>query len=246
MMVSWIMRNPTWTRDELILLLDTYFKVDMKRVGQFTPAVIELSVLLNDLQIHPRNSRSSKFRNPAGVHMKLRNLCRFDPAFGRAGLGRGGRLEHVVWEEFASDLQVLRETASAIKSSYKQVFRMSSTLPNVIDEFEDFQEGRVLARLHKLRERSPALAQRKKQETLNRTGTLACEVCGFDFAQFYGDVGEGYAECHHLLPLSASGPVRQTKLCDLAIVCANCHRVLHRTKTSLSISDLRSKVLSQV
>lgn len=109
-------------------------------------------------------------------------------------------------------------------------------------EDEGFLEGRLLSRLHKLRERNPIVVQKKKRETLKSTGALVCEICGFDFADFYGDLGEGYAECHHLLPLSASGPIQRTKVSDLAIVCANCHRVLHRSKIYLSIRSLRSHV----
>lgn len=106
------MRNPTWTRDELILLLDVYFRVDMKRVGKLTPEVADLSVVLNDLPIHPQDRRAANFRNPAGVHMKLRNLCRFDPTFDRRGLGRGGQLESVVWNEFSSNRELLKDTDS--------------------------------------------------------------------------------------------------------------------------------------
>jgi 5-methylcytosine-specific restriction enzyme A len=84
---------------------------------------------------------------------------------------------------------------------------------------------------------------RKKRKALAALGKLACEVCGFDFAKFYGDIGEGYAECHHILPLSSTDTTRRTKLADLAIVCANCHRILHRSRTWLSIVGLRAKVI---
>lgn len=84
------MRNPTWTRDVLILVLTVYFSVDMRRASDTTSEVIELSTLLNALPLHPAAVRTPEFRNPRGVHMKLRNFCRFDPAYPGAGLGRGG------------------------------------------------------------------------------------------------------------------------------------------------------------
>jgi len=239
------MRNPTWTRDELILLLEVYFRVDMKRVGTLTPEVVDLSVVLNELPIHPQDRRSANFRNPAGVHMKLRNLCRFDPIFDRRGLGRGGQLESVVWNEFSSNRELLKDTAHAIRNNYEKISRMSDVVWIDEAENEGFLEGRLLTKLHKLRERNPIVVKKKKRETLKSTGALVCEICGFDFADFYGDLGEGYAECHHLLPLSASGPTQRTKLSDLAIVCANCHRVLHRSKSYLSISTLKSHVSSR-
>jgi 5-methylcytosine-specific restriction protein A len=71
-------------------------------------------------------------------------------------------------------------------------------------------------------------------------GRLACEVCNFDFGVVYGELGTGFAECHHKLPLSEG--VRRTRLEDLAIVCSNCHRMLHRRSLSLSIEQLAELV----
>lgn len=89
-------------------------------------------------------------------------------------------------------------------------------------------EGREFLRLHRTRERDPSLVRQKKKTASATYGALACEVCGFDFAAFYGVLGDGYAECHHIQPLwQTSGPC-QTTLDDLAIVCSNCHRMLHR------------------
>jgi 5-methylcytosine-specific restriction endonuclease McrA len=62
-------------------------------------------------------------------------------------------------------------------------------------------------------------------------GRLICEVpeCGFDFVERYGELGTDYAQVHHLLPLSKSPKQgREVKLSDLAIVCANCHAMIHR------------------
>jgi predicted HNH restriction endonuclease len=73
---------------------------------------------------------------------------------------------------------------------------------------------------------------------LRATGSLVCEVsgCGFDFFRTYGELGREFAECHHRVPLSLLAGVRETRLEDLAIVCANCHRMLHRGK--LTIAEL--------
>ncbi len=89
-------------------------------------------------------------------------------------------------------------------------------------------EGRELLRLHRIRERNRGLVARKKRMVLLESGRLACEVCGFDFEAVYGPLGEGFAECHHTRPLGREGGARRTRLSDLAVVCANCHRMLHR------------------
>lgn len=81
---------------------------------------------------------------------------------------------------------------------------------------------------HLRRERSRELVDRKKHSVLMATNRLACEVCSFDFAAVYGFRGSDFCEVHHLTPLSDVHGEIETRLQDLAIVCSNCHRMLHR------------------
>lgn len=55
-----------------------------------------------------------------------------------------------------------------------------------------------------------------------------CEICDFSFADAYGGIGADFIEIHHLIPLSAKKGPRQTAPLDVLLVCANCHRMLHR------------------
>jgi 5-methylcytosine-specific restriction enzyme A len=73
---------------------------------------------------------------------------------------------------------------------------------------------------------------------------LCCEVCGFDFEQTYGERGRGYIECHHIVPLHVAGP-RTTRLVDLALLCANCHRIIHARPPWLTPAELRSVVTAR-
>lgn len=106
---------------------------------------------------------------------------------------------------------------------------------------ESYIEGKERLRLHRSLERSKKLVKRKKQQVLQSSGKLACEVCDFDFAAVYGLIGEGFAECHHTELLSSTRQERKTKLSDLAVVCANCHRILHR-KPNCTVPELRELV----
>jgi predicted HNH restriction endonuclease len=106
---------------------------------------------------------------------------------------------------------------------------------------EEGEEGRTLLRLHRMRERNLRLVRRKKQSVLATAGRLGCEACSFDFAAIYGPLGDGFAECHHRTPLAALSGVTTTRLTDLAIVCANCHRMLHR-RPYHSVEQLREVV----
>lgn len=71
-----------------------------------------------------------------------------------------------------------------------------------------------------------------------------CAVCDWDFGSIYGEWGEGFAEVHHLDPLGETPGERETDpKSDLAVLCANCHRMVHRKKgTALTIKELKSKL----
>jgi len=85
------------------------------------------------------------------------------------------------------------------------------------------QHERWVVRKHLVRERSPELARACK-----RRDGFRCQVCKMTFVEVYGkELGSGFAEAHHLLPLSRKRANEKTRLKDLVTVCANCHRMLH-------------------
>ena len=97
---------------------------------------------------------------------------------------------------------------------------------------QEFIEGEIRSRmsLHRKRERAARDAKIEKALKQNN-GRLLCEVpgCGFDFFAVYGEAGRGYAHVHHKLPLAELPPGGgKVRLADLAIVCANCHAMIHR------------------
>jgi hypothetical protein len=83
-----------------------------------------------------------------------------------------------------------------------------------------------------------------RQATAARGGRLRCEVpgCGFDFEGVYGDLGKGFAHIHHLRLLRSRGGARETTLRDLAIVCANCHAMIHRRGGCRKLDELIVRV----
>ncbi|MGY0194595.1 HNH endonuclease [Leptothrix sp. BB-4] len=104
------------------------------------------------------------------------------------------------------------------------------------------QEGTSVQRLttHRHRESSLRLAKLQAARAANPAGRLVCEVpnCGFDFQARYGTLGAGYAEVHHLIPLSAANEAVTTTLNDLAVVCSNCHRMIHRGGACRTLTEL--------
>jgi hypothetical protein len=100
-------------------------------------------------------------------------------------------------------------------------------------------EGRRVWATHLRRERDPRVMEAKKRQVIKETGKLECEVCGFDFEKTYGMIGRSYCETHHIKPLSESAEEIETQLKDLAVLCSNCHRMIHRTTPVKGISEFK-------
>jgi 5-methylcytosine-specific restriction enzyme A len=227
-------RNPKWARDELILALDLYLRHGL--LDDRHPEVIELSRVLNTLPIHTVRPDAEKFRNPNGVALKLANFAAIDPNYHGAGMARGGQRDAEVWHRYANDRPTLARLAADLRAHATGAV----SVPVVPEEDEDeVEEGRIKFREHRARERNAALISRKKRHAMAKLGRLACEVCGFDFLAAYGTLGHGFMECHHVVPLSVTGHTITT-LRDLALVCPNCHRMLHRARPWLSLDQLRT------
>lgn len=70
-----------------------------------------------------------------------------------------------------------------------------------------------------------------------------CMGCRFDFAMVYGPTGAGYIEVHHAMPLAEYGRRETDPAKDLVVLCANCHRMVHRRRgICLSLSELRGLI----
>lgn len=73
---------------------------------------------------------------------------------------------------------------------------------------------------------------------------LNCTVCGFNFEKFYGKRGIDYIHVHHIIPLSKiKEEYKLDPIKDLKPVCANCHAMIHRTLTPLTIDELRRTLM---
>jgi len=170
--------------------------------------------------------------------MKLMNFRSFDEEYPGEGLSAAGHTDRVVWDDFSDDRERLVATAQGIRLA--QEAPASEEAAHLLDDIEEAVEGATLTRLHRAKERSPKLVQAKKKDVLRRVGKLECEICGFDFFRTYGERGRGYIECHHVQPLASLRPGTKTRLVDLALVCANCHRMLHGSRPWPTIEQLRT------
>ena len=68
-----------------------------------------------------------------------------------------------------------------------------------------------------------------------------CQVCGFDFGNFYGKLGDGFIHVHHVVDISTiKKEYNVDYMNDLVPVCPNCHAMLHKSKPAYSIEELKA------
>ena len=121
----------------------------------------------------------------------------------------------------------------------------ADALDSTLDYREGFPEGRTLEQIHKQKERSSKVIKLAKESAKDRAGKLVCEVCEFNFADCYGDLGVNYIEAHHTLPVSELEEGHVTRIEDIALVCSNCHKMLHRRRPWLLMNELKKILTSQ-
>ena len=78
---------------------------------------------------------------------------------------------------------------------------------------------------------------------------ISCQCCSFDFEDFYGsEIGKGFIEIHHTKPIfkyedNDLEDTIKNALKNLAPVCSNCHRMIHRNWSKpLEIQYLINKI----
>ncbi len=109
--------------------------------------------------------------------------------------------------------------------------------PNTnLDIFKEIFEGDTGAiKETKVYRRSKALRDAAIDTFLANYGTLSCHVCAFNYEEKYGAIGKGFIEIHHKRPIYMYEGADQVRTIEEAIenlapVCANCHRIIHRTR----------------
>jgi 5-methylcytosine-specific restriction protein A len=238
--------NPRWTRDETILALDLLVNHYGDRLpDKRHPEIRELSDLLNRLSVHATTLRRDNFRNPDGVAFKLLNLRAASGKQG-SGLGHTSRMDRETWQEFRDDPAGLRRLAQAIRDGSNEL----GTGPDSNSDPDDddvLPEGTVLTKLHKRRERDRSARKRVLTRVVKKHGSPFCEACRVTPRLRTTDAGlhASEFEVHHLVPL-ADLAGQPTRVKDLVLLCACCHRLIHalsrRERRSLTLAELQAEL----
>lgn len=103
------------------------------------------------------------------------------------------------------------------------------------DMVQTYREGAKTQVTVNRYERDPQARSR----CVEQRGT-SCIVCGFNFANEFGEIGEGFIHVHHTIPLSERGnEYTVDPHLDLVPVCPNCHAMLHRKSPPYTIEELQ-------
>jgi 5-methylcytosine-specific restriction protein A len=218
--------NPDWTVDETILALDVVLRNWPKIPGKDSPDILKLSEVLRRLPIHPAEVRNERFRNPHGVSLKVQNLVSLHPDMShRKGL-RSSITDRAVFEKYWSQPELVRSLAKQIAAAGAELEKIETDAGvNGTDDDYVAAEGQLLTRLHRVRERSAKFRRKVIRRVVAAKRRPTCEACGCTCA-FDGIGADAIFEVHHLVPFTEVA-LRETRLRDLVLLCANCHKLIH-------------------
>jgi 5-methylcytosine-specific restriction protein A len=146
-----------------------------------------------------------------------------------------GALGRVNWNTQMSGITIPEDAAAELEvlwarfletAGHRQRAVGQPHTPEEVDPADTFDEGAVARILVNKYERDPEARRR----CIEHYGT-DCQICGFDFAESYGEAGAGIIHVHHLIPISKLGPsYKVDPIKDLLPVCPNCHAFIHSRK----------------
>lgn len=119
---------------------------------------------------------------------------------------------------------------------------ISQDFENNSDLSGEFPEGKIVERTHKYRERNSRVISLAKEKFKKENGRLFCQVCGFDFEKIYGNIGKDFIEGHHTIAVSEMSTEHKTKVEDIAMLCSNCHKMIHKKRPWLTMGDINKLV----
>ncbi len=140
-----------------------------------------------------------------------------------------------IWIVQDFHLFVYREILGLYKKESQKIIIKDDIEPTAI-------EGATKLARHMRFERNSGFIREIKKRALEENRMLNCEVCGFSFLSIYGEIGAGFIEAHHKNPLGEREGATVTNKDDIALVCSNCHRMLHRGKPVYLIEELKEKM----
>lgn len=137
----------------------------------------------------------------------------------------------------------LRE-ALALYSSLKRSGGWQSD-DEIINEAEGDGVGTSLEQAKRYRQHRSIERQSSHSRKVKKIQGTQCKGCELELADLYGPIAKDMIDAHHLVPLSSLNNgevVRLDPKKDFAVLCPNCHRVIHRMGDCSDIDGLQKLV----
>lgn len=116
----------------------------------------------------------------------------------------------------------------------------------MIVEAREERGSQTLEQAKRYRQHRAVERQSSHSRKVKRLLGTRCMGCGQEMAERYGPLADGIVDAHHLTPLEslAEGNVaRFDPEQDFAVLCPNCHRVIHRLDDPSDLERLREIVV---
>jgi 5-methylcytosine-specific restriction enzyme A len=145
-------------------------------------------------------------------------------------------------DELVADLREALELYSLLSQAGGWIADDDILREGQADGAADSLEQAKRYRQHRAIERQPKHSKLVKKKLGTR-----CMGCLFELRELYGPVAAGFIEAHHLIPLSNLDDdtvIRFDPERHFAVLCPNCHRIIHRMDDCSDIDALRTLVRS--
>jgi 5-methylcytosine-specific restriction protein A len=186
-----------------------------------------------------------RFANIARDFKELKTLQATYPKLARA---ISNHYQVLRQETNTADLRVSADGAIALQAqefgatNLAAVTTITELPPTSLEDDIKGREGRILTRLHSYRERDRTLVKKAKALFKAARGSLFCECCGFRAETFYGERGQDRIQAHHRRPVEELLAESVTKAEDLAMVCPNCHDIIHAKRPWITVEELKDEL----
>lgn len=193
--------------------------------------------------------RASKHANrmqPLNIDLNV------DRTLWRGKLYEAGTVAAIEYDtaELPSDEQMVADLKEAV-ALYEHLNRDGGWIADdeilhaaVADEVAISLEQAKRYRQHRSIERQTSHSKVVKKKLGTR-----CMGCDFELRDLYGEIAQGVIEAHHLTALASledNETVRFDPAKDFAVLCPNCHRIIHRMDDCGDIEGLRALIAEGV
>ena len=162
-------------------------------------------------------------------------------------------LRHPLWDDgehgtMISALNAARARGGTVFTLSPGQWRALEDFALVEEEITD-QADESFSVIERKRHRQHRQIERNSNAAaeVRRLRGFRCEVCEFAFEDMYGPLGQDFIEVHHKRPLASldAGAEVEFGLDDFAVLCSNCHRMIHRWSDPTNIAGLARALKSR-